>query len=71
MAIAGSMTTAYTMRLVGGVVDIKSTTYPLHRCDKPAEAVAKIRAGEQAIVSGGDAFAVRQALTTNEGVSNG
>ena len=66
MAIAGSMTTAYTMRLVGGAVDIQKTTYPLHRCDKPADAAAKIRAGETAIVSGHDAFAVRLLVTTNE-----
>ena len=66
MAIAGSMTTAYYMRLVGGAVDIQKTTYPLHRCDKPADAAAKIRAGETAIVSGHDAFAVRQMVTTNE-----
>jgi len=30
MAIAGSMTTAYYMRLAGGALDIKPTTYPLH-----------------------------------------
>ena len=66
MAVAGSMTSAYTMRLVGGTLDIKPTTYPLHRCDKPADAAAKIRAGETAIVSGHDAFAVRLLVTTNE-----
>ena len=66
MAIAGSMTSAYYMRLVGGAVDIQKTTYPLHRCDKPADAAAKIRAGETAIVSGHDAFAVRLLVTTNE-----
>ena len=66
MAIAGSMTTAYYMRLVGGAVDIQKTTYPLHRCDKPADAAAKIRAGETTIVSGHDAFAVRLLVTTNE-----
>lgn len=66
MAVAGSMTTAYYMRMVGGVVDIKTTTYPLHSCDKPAVAAAKIRAGGTAIVSGGDAFAVRQLVTANE-----
>ena len=63
MAVAGSMTTAYYMRLVGGVLDIKSTTYPMRDCDPPAEAVAKIRRGERAIVSGGDAFQVRELLT--------
>lgn len=63
MAVAGSMTTAYYMRLVGGVLDIKSTTYPMRDCDPPAEAVAKIRRGERAIVSGGDAFRVRELLT--------
>ena len=66
MAVAGSMTTAYYMRLVGGAVDIQKTTYPLHRCDKPADAAAKIRAGGTAIVSGHDAFAVRLLVTTNE-----
>ena len=66
MAVAGSMTSAYYMRLVGGTLDIKPTTYPLHRCDKPADAAAKIRAGGTAIVSGHDAFAVRLLVTTNE-----
>ena len=66
MAVAGSMTTAYYMRLVGGTLDIKPTTYPLHLCDKPADAAAKIRAGGTAIVSGHDAFAVRLLVTTNE-----
>ena len=63
MAVAGSMTTAYYMRLSGGVLDIQRTTYPLRDCDAPAEAVAKIQAGERAIVSGGDAFRVRELLT--------
>ena len=62
MAVAGSMTTAYYMRLVGGVLRIDPTTYPLRQCDPPAEDVAKIRRGERAIVSGGDAFRVRELL---------
>ncbi len=66
MAIAGSMTSAYYMRLVGGTLDIQKTTYPLHLCDKPTDAAAKIRAGGTAIVSGHDAFAVRLLVTTNE-----
>ena len=62
MAVSGSMTSAYYMRLTAGVLRIEPTTYPLRQCDPPAEAVAKIRRGERAIVSGGDAFQVRELL---------
>ena len=63
MAVSGSMTSAYYMSIVAGVLRIDPTTYPLRQCDPPAEAVAKIRRGERAIVSGGDAFRVRELLT--------
>lgn len=63
MVIAGSMTVAYRMKLVGGVVVIEKATYPLRECDKPNAAVAKVLAGGEAIVSGGDAYAVRVAIT--------
>ena len=63
MAVSGSMTSAYYMRLTAGVLRIEPTTCPLRQCDPPAEAVAKIRRGERAIVSGGDAFRVRELLT--------
>ena len=67
MAIAGSMTTAYTVTLRGGVLVVDKTTRPSTLCMTVDEAVRTVREGGTAIVAGGDAYALRMRLTTNEG----
>ena len=66
MAIAGGMTTAYTVALRNGVLVVDKTTRPASQCMTVDEAVAAVRRGDTAIVAGGDAYALRQRLTTNE-----
>ena len=67
MAIAGSMGVAYTVQLRGGVLVVDKTTRPSTLCMTVDEAVAAVRRGDTAIVAGGDAYALRMRLTTNEG----
>jgi hypothetical protein len=57
---------AYTVALRGGVLVVDKTTRPASLCMTVDEAVAAVRRGETAIVAGGDAYALRMRLTTNE-----
>ena len=66
MAIAGGMTTAYTVQLRNGVLVVDKTTRPASQCMTVDEAVQVVRTGGTAIVAGGDAYALRVRLTTNE-----
>ncbi len=43
MAIAGSMTTAYRLRMVRGDVHPERTTFPADKCTTPASAVDALR----------------------------
>lgn len=54
MAVAGSMTTAYWVRLVGGKVSVDKTTKLSTLCDSPADAITIMRRGEIATVRGSD-----------------
>ena len=63
MAISGGATTAYKMTIAGDTLRITPTTCLSSLCDRPAEAIAKIRRGETATVAGGDAYTVRVAVT--------
>lgn len=67
MAIAGSMGVAYTVELRNGVLVVDKTTRPSTLCMTVDEAVRTVREGGTAIVAGGDAYALRMRLTTNEG----
>lgn len=67
MAIAGSMGVAYAVQLRGDVLVVDQTTRPSSLCMTVEDAVRVVRAGGTAIVAGGDAYALRQRLTTNEG----
>ena len=66
MAIAGSMGVAYTVQLRGDVLVVDKTTRPSALCMTVDEAVAAVRRGDTAIVAGGDAYALRLRLTSNE-----
>jgi hypothetical protein len=66
MAIAGGMTTAYTVTLRNGVLIVDKTTRPSAQCMTVDEAARTVRAGGTAIVAGSDTYALRQRLTTNE-----
>ena len=67
MAIAGGMTTAYTVALRNGVLVVDKTTRPMSQCMTVDEAAAAVQAGGTAIVAGSDAYALRVKLTTNGG----
>lgn len=67
MAIAGGATVAYSVALRGGVLVVDKTTRPSSQCMTVDEAVRTVREGGTAIVAGGDAYALRMRLTTNEG----
>jgi hypothetical protein len=58
MAVAGSMTTAYTLRAFGDTVYTERTTYPAASCTPPAAAVDTLRhwtaASKPPIVQGSD-----------------
>ena len=43
MAIAGAMTTAYSLRMVGGDVRPERTTFPSDRCTPPDVAADALR----------------------------
>ncbi len=43
MAIAGSMTTAYSLRIVGGAPRPERTTFPSDKCTPPDVAVDVLR----------------------------
>lgn len=38
MAVAGSMTTAYTLRIDGGILRVERTTFPSDKCTTPVVA---------------------------------
>ena len=66
MAIAGGATVAYSVTLRGGVLVVDKTTRLASQCMTVDEAVQVVRTGGTAIVAGGDAYALRVRLTTNE-----
>lgn len=68
MAIAGSTTVAYTVEERGGVLVVSKTTTLWSQCMSLDEAEKAVRAGKKALVSGGDAYALRLRLT---GQANG
>jgi hypothetical protein len=43
MAVAGSMTTAYSLQMNGDVLRADRTTYPSDRCTPPDVAVERLR----------------------------
>ena len=63
MAVSGGATSAYTMQIKNGVLMITPTTCLSRLCDKPAAAIAIIRAGDAATVAGSDAVTVREGVT--------
>ena len=72
MAVAGSCCSGVVYEMRGGTVAILRTeTRISSQFDSVTEAIPKRGRGERAAVRGADAFALRQALTTNEGASNG
>ena len=63
MAVSGGATSAYKMQITNGVLVMHPTTCLSSLCDKPAAAVAKIRAGDETTVASGDAYAVHETVT--------
>lgn len=62
MAVAGSATTAYRVRLVDGKAAITPTTAIAHICATPSEAMQVLDDGEAVTVAGADMWQLQQAL---------
>lgn len=60
MAIAGGMTTAYTVMLWNGELKISQTTAPWDMCYTASSAVSIVRSGSRATVAGSDMVEFRK-----------
>lgn len=65
MAVAGSATTAYRLRMTDGKVSIEHTTAIKDACTEVYDALDMLQAGRTVTIAGNDMWTMQQVMAAN------